>query len=70
MDPTLINMENLILKSFSGLDLAEMYQLVALNLVSLLPIHSENESDQLAFILISIVLLNSASTTQLVEFLA
>jgi hypothetical protein len=61
-------MEDVILKRFSGLDIADIYQLVALNLISLLPIHSDNKSDQLAFILISIMLLNSVSATQLVEY--
>ena len=61
-------MEDVILKRFTGLDVADIYQLVALNLISLLPIHSDNESDQLAFILISIMLLNSVSATQLVEY--
>jgi hypothetical protein len=61
-------MEDVILKGFPGLDIADVYQLVALNLISLLPIHSDNESDQLAFILISIMMMNSVSPTQLVEY--
>lgn len=64
---TIPSLEDLLLKHFPDVQKADIYFFVALNFISLLPMHSDNENDQIVFILVSLLILNSGDAYSLVE---
>jgi hypothetical protein len=71
VEPTFIaiipTLEQIFLAHFPDIQESDIYFLVALNFISLLPLHIDNHGDQLVFILVSLLILNSGNAYSLIE---
>jgi hypothetical protein len=65
---TIPSIEDALLKHFPDVKKKDLYFLVALNFISLLPMHSDEKDDQIVFILVSLLILNLGDAYSLVEY--